>query len=330
MSRMILLTVTFLYSCMYMQIARAENSDVLYVRITQTPAVVSVVATLGSKQKRFRVPHPANSVHTDFKTLWTKLDEWEVTAQDVAQLNRYEEGLLRPMAHLLDQAEQIHFVLDQTTIDYALGLIPYKNKPLFLQYPISYSLNDVSVTADGFYSASWRGLSIADPTADPDSASALLPEFFPKSRSYQMADVSLSQFKAFKKQDVLLLSLHGVRDQLNGAMDFNAATLTDRDLKHLGAQLIYLDSCQIGSAYNFIQTLRAYDNRFLIAPLFSNEAGDSSSATIQGFFSQLKLGHSPARAMYQVRRQLFERYRKSDGVNAAYWKAFPFRVYQQL
>ncbi|OHU87071.1 hypothetical protein BET10_00180 [Pseudoalteromonas amylolytica] len=35
-------------------------------------------------------------------------------------------------------------------------------------------------------------------------------------------------------------------------------------------------------------------------------------------------------SMYKVRKKLFEKYSKSDGVDVAYWKAFPFRVYQQI
>jgi hypothetical protein len=313
------------------QIVLANEGSVLYVKILSKQETIVVNASLGLSRQSFKIKESKAKVDSDFTNLWNELDTWKVTHKSVdALLYRYENSFFNPMEELLKKAKQIHFIVDDNSFRYAMDLIPYNGKPLFLQYPISYSYNNVVVTQRSFYSESWTGLSISDHTADPENAVSYLSEFLLNNNHYKMEDMSYNKFVQSNPFDVLLFSLHGERTESSARMTFNDEWLSAKDFSHFKSKLIYLDSCQMGSSIGFLKKLRGYGNEFFIAPLFSNEAGDSSSATIKGFFSNLKAGHSPSVSMFKIRKKLFEKYSESESVDNAYWKAFPFRVYQQI
>ncbi|OHU93434.1 MULTISPECIES: hypothetical protein [Pseudoalteromonas] len=318
-------------SCFFSQFVFADEASVLYLKVFSVNENIVVKANLMGEHLTYKVKESKTKINLDFSHLWNELDTWEVTKESVdKRISHYEDLFLKPINGLLKKAKQIHFIVDENSVRYAMGLIPYEGKPLFLHYPISYSYNNVVVTQKSFYSESWSGLSISDHTADPENAASYLSKFILNNSHYKMEDLSYSKFVESGPFDVLLFSLHGVRTDSSARMTFNEQWLSANDFSHFKSKLIYLDSCQMGSSIDFLKKLQDYGNEFFIAPLFSNEAGGSSSATIKGFFSNLKSGDSPAVSMYKVRKELFEKYSKSDGVDVAYWKAFPFRVYQQI
>ena len=313
------------------QLALANEDSVLYIQILSKQETIVVNASIGLSRQSFKVKEPKAKVDSDFTNIWNELDTWKVTHESVdALLSRYEYSLFNPIEGLLKKAKQIHFIVDDKSFRYALDLVPYKGKPLFLQYPISFSSNKVSVHQKSFYSENWSGLSISDHTADPQNAVSYLGELLTKNSHYKMEELSYEKLSQSHPIDVLLFSLHGEGTKSNASMTLNDETLYAEDIAHLKSKLIYLDSCQMGSSIGFLKKLKEYGNEFLIAPLFSNEAGGSSTATISGFFANLKAGHSPSVSMYKVRKKLFERYSKSESIDNAYRKAFPFRVFQQI
>ncbi|NTS78483.1 CHAT domain-containing protein [Catenovulum sp. SM1970] len=323
--------ILFFVALLNVPFAYANKDNVLYVQLQSTGEHLHVKANLDNDVIAFEVSDALTQLEADFGQLWGELDTWQVNKKNVAHLvSQYEASLLTPLNRLLENAKQVHFIIDETSFDYALGLIPYRGQPLFLQYPISYSTDNVKVLTKSYYSENWRGLSISDETADPDNAAAFIGSFLTRSEHYKMEEVNYSQFKQFEAKDLLVFSLHGVKTDASAIMTLNEESITAEDFAHFNSQLIYLDSCQMGASLNFANGLKNYGNEFLIAPLFSNEAGGSSSETINGFFSHLKAGHSPAVAMFKVRKALFEKYSQAQNPDDAYWKAFPFRVYQQI
>ena len=110
-----------------------------------------------------------------------------------------------------------------------MDLIPYKGKPLFLQYPISFSSNKVSVYQKSFYSENWTGLSISDHTADPENAVLFLSELLAKNSHYQMEELSYDKLTQSRPIDVLLFSLHGEGTKSSASMSLNDETLYAED-----------------------------------------------------------------------------------------------------
>ena len=49
------------------------------------------------------------------------------------------EILYKLIAALLNKAKRVHFVLDEGSFDFALDLVLHIERPLFLQYPVSFS-----------------------------------------------------------------------------------------------------------------------------------------------------------------------------------------------
>ncbi len=73
--------------------------------------------------------------------------------------------------------------------------------------------------------------------------------------------------------------------------------------------------------------LQASGTTYAVAPILSNEAGDSSTGTIEIFFSELAKGIDPVKALFSARSALYERYALDD-IQTALWRSFPFRVYR--
>ncbi|MBQ4845046.1 hypothetical protein [Pseudoalteromonas sp. MMG005] len=324
--------ITFIaqFFIFYATLSIASEDNVLYIKVLSEKQSVVVNAKMGSSHKRFRINESKTKITSDFANLWHQLNTWEITKKSVdAYIAKYESLLLNPIEGLLSNATHIHFIVDDDSFRYALDLIPYKGKPLFLHFPISFSVHKVNVNQHSYFSKVWSGLSISDRTADPENAVSYLSELLVKNNYYKMEDLSHEELSKMGPTDVMLFSLHGKGSKSTASMDFNGESLFAKDLAHFQSKLIYLDSCEMGSSIGFLKELKKHGNEFLIAPLFSNEAGGSSTETIKGFFSNLQAGDSPAIAMYKVRKKLYNKYSQSDNVASAYWKAFPFRVFQQ-
>jgi len=66
---------------------------------------------------------------------------------------------------------------------------------------------------------------------------------------------------------------------------------------------------------------------YFLAPILSNEAGNSSTRTIRLFFKNLAETGSPAESLYLTRRQLYQEFQK-DPPAKRLWRAYPFRLYR--
>jgi hypothetical protein len=67
--------------------------------------------------------------------------------------------------------------------------------------------------------------------------------------------------------------------------------------------------------------------KYFVAPILSNEAGNSSMMTIQVFFKHLLHSKRPEVALFHTRKVLWDAYRDDHFVYRA-WRGFPFRVYR--
>src|SRR5690606_1344157 len=103
----------------------------------------------------------------------------------------------------------------------------------------------------------------------------------------------------------------------SGGVTINNEELEADFVKNLNVDLTYFDSCQMGVAWDFIhQFADQQTSTFFVAPIISNDAGDSSTKTVTWFFEGLNSGKAPARALAETRRKLYEFYkgRKLDEI----------------
>ncbi|BBN82207.1 hypothetical protein PA25_21920 [Pseudoalteromonas sp. A25] len=306
-----------------------STNRILYLNLTSSEETISIEAKLDGKTKKFRLDEDSNITKRNFKSILEKLNEWELSKKYFENnLAHYEKTIFNPISTMLDESNQVHFILDEGSFAFALDLIPYKGKPLFLQRPTSFSSKPIRVVKNYKFNPDGLGLTIKDKTTDPESASLILSKIMPNTVNYNMESISKDQLAQLSNLDMALISLHGIASDGVAFMQLNDEEVYSYDLAQLNSRLLYLDSCQIGSSFNFAEQVSKSANQFIIAPLFDNEAGDSSTLTIQSFFTQLNNGSTPANAMYHTRKSLFEGYNNTYGFKTAIWKAYPFRVIQ--
>ena len=238
------------------------------------------------------------------------------------------EILYKLIAVLLNKAKRVHFVLDEGSFDFALDLVLHKGQPLFLQYPVSFSYVPVNANKQYRFNEFGRALVVRDETTDPESASLMMSKWLVNTQHHEMEDITKAGLKKRNRFDVALLSLHGIAGEGDAFMQLNDEQVFASDLQQLKGKLLYLDSCQMGSSYSFAAEFSNSKTEFIVAPLFDNEAGGSSTATIKSFFTQVNSGKTPADAMHITRKTLFKDYEKADNFTTAIWKACPFRMIQ--
>lgn len=237
--------------------------------------------------------------------------------------------LLTPFAPLFREASELRFVLPEDLVRWPFDLLELDGQALFLRAPVSYVLDDeVPVFRRPLQLAS--GVIIADLSADPEEACKAIHERLPRSRYLRVEQASNESVTDADTMDLLLISAHGsLEDDNSGEIDLNGDSLTSDELAEIETALVYFDSCGMGANWDYLETF--YDEgstRYYLAPIISNDAGDSSTNTMIWFFSGVQQGQTPEVSLFETRRRLHAHYlkKKLDPV-VVLNKSFPFRLY---
>lgn len=236
--------------------------------------------------------------------------------------------ILSPLNLWIDRCEEIQFIIPEDFVRFPFDVLQYRELPLFLQKPVTYSFSPVRSTVN--FSQDWSALILSDRTADPERGAALVKDILADSVYYDIKDLTLSKLNSISPKDLILISAHGIIGNGANRTDYIALekeSILPAHLSRLTPKFIYLDSCQLGVSNKFIQSLRKAQTNYYIAPILSNEAGNSSTQTIKLFFECLKEGLSPSLALFHTRTQLYQNF-QSDNYKKLMWRAYPFRVYQ--
>lgn len=92
---------------------------------------------------------------------------------------------------------------------------------------------------------------------------------------------------------------------------------------------MYVDCNLYGLNLTFLNHFSQSGIPIYVAPIFSRQAGDTSAQTMIRFFRALHNGESPSKALYLVRKTLYDSsiLAKADKL-AALRSAYPFRLYR--
>jgi hypothetical protein len=307
---------------------QSTRSGVLYLSLKSTGNQVSIQADLDEKHKSFTVAQGAEEIVNGLKMLFARLEKREVTR---AEINPLLEGvgahIFTPIAELVDSSTEIQFIIPGRFLTFPLDLLHFKGRPLFLQKPVTYSFEKIGAGQIPL-SPRHTALILEDRSINPERCCQILKDALPSSGYYIMEDMNLTKLSSLQAVDILLISAHGgVQNANTDSMKMGEERLGPEHLSHLSPSLVYLDSCNLGVSAHFIQSFRDRGTQFYVAPILSNEAGNSSTKTIAFFFERLKAGDTPSKALFYTRKKLYEFYGEKDGFNKLLWRAFPFRVY---
>lgn len=285
-------------------------------------------------EKEITLADQAEEIVSHFDTIYEILEEKkEGKEQKLRQsIEILSQQLITPFAKQIQKCSLVRFVVYEDLIRCAFDLLSYDSSPLFLQREICYQVAEgegedipkIELTS---------ALLIADLTADPEEACRQVAELIPESEYAKMQDADLNMIKQAADQvDVLVVSAHGEIDEDNsGGVTINDETIGPKLIGKLEAWIVYFDSCQQGANIDYIQTFQdESDIQFYLAPIISNDAGDSSTFTMLWFFTAVLEHGNPILALHETRKRLFEFYRakKKLSLITSLNKAFAFRLYE--
>jgi hypothetical protein len=300
-------------------------ASTLNLEVRREDTSLAIKATMDAQSKEVSLSSKAID---DLEVLYTDLEHETYNAISAALSSEVGKLLLSPFESWIDQAEEVNFIVSDELISLPFDLLSLHGTYLFLQKPVRFSLSTQSGSSLVF-SKQWSVLTIRDRTADPENGVAHLRDLVRARMFRSFDDASGAQLSslAIVSVDVLLVSAHGhiKKDSLDYLAVGKQRVRAD-DLVRFSPRLVYLDSCRLGVSLEFIHAFRHVGTLYYLAPILSNEAGLSSTRTIQIFFDQLAMGKSPSSALYFTRRTLFEEF-KDDSSARRLWRSFPFRVY---
>lgn len=246
------------------------------------------------------------------------------------------EALVAPFASYFARCTEVRVVLPLGMLRCWVDLLELEGQPLCLRFPVSYVLDD-DVDEYGAGVRLQTGLLVSDRTADPERACEAVQRLFPRSVYKDVSEVDSDFVVEHGEQDFLVLSAHGSLegdgedDEEEGEIELQEDdSIEPEQLGELGLTLAYFDSCQMGVSPSFVEAFyEEGSTRYYLAPVCSNDAGDSSTLTMTWFFESLRGNGFPARALFETKTRLFQHYsrRGLDPVTVLN-KSFPFRLYE--
>ena len=243
-------------------------------------------------------------------------------------INELSHLLIYPFQSFINLATEIIFVMHKELLEIPIDLLSHKRRPLFLQLPVSFMINQP--VGMGFVPLHKTSvLALSDKSADPERACKMVSDSFANTFTY--IDASKIGPAFMRKQttvDILLLSAHGVIGKSNeDYIKLGKGSANANDFSNIRPRLAYFDSCRLGISRQFLNTFKEIGTSYFIAPILSNEAGNSSTKTMITFFEHLYKGKPPEVALFYTRKQLWNTF-LNDEYRYRVWRAYPFRLYR--
>lgn len=276
----------------------------------------------------------ASAIVKQFKKIYDILEEkQEDKAQEFdAVIQALSEQILTPFVSQLKQCDLVRFVVYEDLIRCAFDLLLFEGAYLFLQRPVCYQIDEGEGEDEPAIEVG-SALLIADLSADPEQACREVAQLIPESEYAEVQDADMGMIKAAADQvDVLVISAHGDLEADNrGALYLNDDALSVTLIEKMEAWVVYFDSCQQGVNLAYLEAFQEEsDTQYYLAPIISNDAGDSSTKTMVWFFTGVIEHNDPIRGLFETRKRLYEHYRKQKNLDlvTSLNKAFAFRLYE--
>jgi hypothetical protein len=293
-----------------------------------------------NEEKTYYTERSRGEIDRDFGLIYRVLDEQQFRNRRYEKaVQRLSEEIIEPLLLLIDKTEIVEILVSKGTISYCIDVLMYRGAPLYARKKLIYRIDKSSAIEQDRTEATetvttlgevdrFRGLIVRDPTSDPDNACGDVRRMFPESQYFESEVFDREDFNRRGPFDFILLSCHGeISEGSENHIKIGTEKLTPEILRNVPHQLLYLDSCRLGISLPFLRASTLAGSRFALAPVISNEAGNSSTETMRMFFSELLISGSPIEALAMTRKTLFERYSEEHSTVRAIWHSFPFRLY---
>ena len=269
-----------------------------------------------------------------FSKLYNIIDEIEYSKLNLylKTVDTLSKQLVKPFSAELDKCQSIIIEIDSSLLNFGIEFLNFRTETIAIYRPLVFKINDKG-EVDGMDTLSLtRGCIIRDPTSDPENACRNIY------RSYPTSEFK-SAYKIYEKDlilkdniDFILISAHGDADSLTfkGGVALNKIeNMNPYFLKVNNPKVVYIDGCQQGINWTYIEALsETKEINFYLGPIVSNDSGESSTKTINWFFSYLSKTHNPVVSLWETRKKLYSHYTKKIKAMDVINKSFIFRIYK--
>ena len=303
----------------------------LVVHVERSQGNLKFKAVLCDESREYSTPADANAL-SKLKYLTGFLQGHVPDKERYGDVNyllaELGECIYGPINDFMEAASEIQFVIERDLVEYPFDILLYGDTQLFLSKPILYSferhpISQLDVSAD------FVGLIASDVTADPERGCLLAKVMYPKSEYFDVWGLTPQDIEKMDDPDFILISTHGfVPGEDEDSMTLGVEELVPKNFSGKSPKLVYFDSCGLGISLEFMDVFQQAGTHYYLGPTWGNEAGDSSTKTIEFFFAALLKGSSPSYALFEARKALYETFRSKDDFKTLMWRAFIFRVYQ--
>jgi hypothetical protein len=247
-------------------------------------------------------------------------------------LGYLSERLLQPFAKQIDTHSFIRFIVFEDLIHAPLDLLLHRGQYLFLQRTVCYQIDEGLVDDEPEVEIG-SALLLADLSADPERACAQVAERIDGSVYAEQEDARVELLEEYSADvDLIVISAHGtLTDENEGFITLNDENISTEQLESFSTWLVYFDSCQQGINIDYLATFQyESDVEYYLAPIISNDAGDSSTKTMLWFTDKLMASQNPFQALFETRQSLFNYYTNEEQLDpiTVLNKAFAFRLYE--
>lgn len=285
---------------------------ILYIVLSLSGANLKAEYTLGAQHKTVTLSGKKSAVLAQCNAIYDTIEAKTTgkTKQLKAAVADLSTKLVAPAADLVQGTDHINFIVDKALVRCAFDLLENAGQPLYLTHKITYT--SAGYRAKNPLHKARGGLFVADPTTDPEDGLKQASRKIAGSKWLAVKDASLKRLRSASKFDTLVISAHGDLDATNsGSMGINDEELDSDLFESVSAGLAYFDSCQMGVNWDFVETFQSERTaRYMLAPITSNDAGDSSTRTVMWFFESLQQSGDAAAALLKTRQRLFKQYTK--------------------
>lgn len=295
-----------------------------------------IYAEADDYEKELTLTGQAPAIVAQFTKIYTIIEEKQEhkAAELEAAIKTLSSQLITPFVEPLKRCSLVRFVVYEDLIRCAFDLLLLEGTYLFLQRPICYQI-DEGYGEDQPEIEMGSALLIADLTADPEEACRQVAKLIPDAEYVEMKDADFDMIKeAAAEVDVVVISAHGEIEEGNeGYLYLNDEALKAKVVGKLEAWVVYFDACQQGVNMAYLDALQEEsDIQYYLAPIISNDAGDSSTRTMVWFFTAVQSHKNPIQGLAETRRRLFTYYHDQQKLNlvTVLNKAFAFRLYEMV
>jgi len=307
--------------------------DIFYWKWQLTNGQIKITGSINHQTEK-TVYAEATITKKRFALLYWIIDYIEYPKYKVFQktVDTLSSLLVGPFSSDISKCRSIIVDLDTSLLNFPIEFLKLKTESIALIRPMVFTIagnqNDPARESVVLH----KGCIIRDPTSDPENACINIFHSYPGSEFKSAYKITEKDLGLKTGIDFILISAHGDADSITfrGGIALNKIdNVKPGFFKENNSKVVYVDACQQGINWTYISALaETKEPNFYLGPIISNDSGESSTKTINWFFSFLKQTQSPVTSIWETRKKLYRYYNKKINAMDVINKSFIFRIYK--